>query len=237
VGTLPGLPQNPDWILGDTDALIQLVACDKLSILRTLKTDYGISTVIPDAVEIELRNIAKNRKFQDVEHLLVKAFKVGLLTVLDEKNLATLVGAKAPEVLGRIEQRGDSFKRLGVGNGEAYAHAACIELNLPILTNDSMAIEILMANGSSPPGPYFRTFDVIVFGRQIDALTDNECDSARQSLANRNEAINRCFTGRSFADGLPEFYQRLIDSAAPILGSRYPQHRYDSKRLTIRVQR
>jgi hypothetical protein len=90
-----------------------------------------------------------------------------------------------------------------------------------------------MANGATLPGPFLRTFDVLVFGRQIAVLDDNDCDKARQELTKRNEGITSCFVGRSFADGLQNFNPRLIDGAAPIIGATHPMHPYDSRRLIV----
>jgi hypothetical protein len=141
----PGQPSQQDWILGDTDAIIQLLACDKLSLLKVLRSQYGILTVIPEPVEIELRNLVKNRRFQDVHQRLTKAFNNGLLTILQEAALSPLVGVNTHEAFERIERLGEKFRRLGVGSGEAYAHAAGIELSLPVLSNDGKAINVLMA--------------------------------------------------------------------------------------------
>lgn len=232
----PGQPSKQDWILGDADAIIQLVACDKLSILKVLQSQYGISTVIPESVEMELRNLVKNRRFQDVHQRLTKAFNNGLLTVLEEATLSPLVGSNAHEAFERIDRLGEKFRRLGVGSGEAYAHAAGIELSLPVLSNDGKAINVLMANGATLPGPFLRTFDVLVFGRQIAVLSDHDCDAARQELARRNEGITSCFMGRSFTEGLQEFYPRLVDGAAPLIGATHPRHSYDSRRLIVRAK-
>ena len=233
MGAFPGPPKNPDWIIGDTDALIQLVACDMLGILRILKDRYGIRTLVPEPVEVELRNIGRNLKFRDTEHILTKGLTTGLLAILDEQSLRSVIGPTTSKIFEDIDRKGASFKRMGVGNGEAYAHAASAELNVPVLTNDGNAIRILRGKGATLPGPFLRSFDAIVFGRQIGHLTDRDCDSARQSLTKRGESITPCFQISSFTDGLPDFYQRLVDRTAPVCGSMTPLLHYDRHRVII----
>jgi len=203
-------------------------------ILRTLKTNYDIQIVVAEPVEVELRLIIKRDKFKDAQNILTKGFSSGLLGVLDETRLSSLVGTtRAPTVLESIENRGESFRRLGVGNGEAFTHSASVELNMPVLSNDRQAIDLLTRNGIALPGPFLRAFDILVFGRQIGLLSDGECDEARQALAKRGENLDKCFTNCSFTNGLPHFYPRLLDRAFPLVGSQQPSKLYDRQQLII----
>jgi predicted nucleic acid-binding protein len=231
--TVPGKPSNPRWLICDTDSLLQLIAVDRLGPLKLLKSNYNVQAVITEAVETELRNMVTVPKFRDVKHILEKGLKSGLLPVLDESLLKSTHPKDAGAVLGRIDSRGEQFHRLGVGTGEAYTHAASVELNMPVLTNDRAALGVLERQGVVLQGTFLRSFDILVFGHQIGNLTDGDCDQARKSLAGRGEAVELCFSGCSFTAGLPKFYQRLIDGAIQPLGAAMPQKRYDRARLII----
>ena len=135
---------NPEWILGDTDALLQLIAADRLGPLKRLRSDYGIQTVIAESVEVELRNIIRGLRFKDVQHILTKALDTKLLLVLDQSALQSLVGAHAHKIYQDIETEGLRLKSLGVGDGEAYTHAGSMRLKMPVLSNDRKAIKILL---------------------------------------------------------------------------------------------
>jgi hypothetical protein len=232
VSLAPGAPRNPDLIVGDTDALIQLIACDTLGPLKILRGEYGIRTVVLEAVEIELRSLTRTQKFRDVEHILTKALNSKLLEILDENAAQSISGNAA--LLTEIDTLASDFQRLGVGRGEAYTHAAGKKLLAPILSNDSNAIKVLHANGVSLPGPFLRSFDVIVFGLQIGNLSTQDCDGARQSLVGRGEGVGSCFTGTSFEKGLPAFHQRLIDARLGAVGAASPQHPFDHNKIFIR---
>jgi hypothetical protein len=158
---------------------------------------------------------------------------------LDQSVVAEIVGVdKAPDALKRIEDSADELYRLGVGEGEAYSHAASMELTAPVLSNDKKAIKDLLNQQIPLLQPYhLRFYDLMVFAVQTGHLTHNNCDATRQSLTTRGENIEKCFMGRSFSDGLPNFYSRLACGNAPVIGSAVPVNKYDTARMVVTPSR
>jgi hypothetical protein len=229
----PSPIKNPEWIIGDTDALVQLVAADRLSPLKLLKSSYGIQTVITEPVEVELRRLMGTVRFRDAKHVLIRALSTGLLKTLDRSLLSSLVGSQAPSMFASIEREGEQLRRYGVGAGEAFSHAACMALGLPVLSNDTTAIRNLLSQHVPLQTPFLRSYDVLVFGVQIGNLSHNDCDATRQNLTKRGDGVHPCFRGRSFTDSLPYFYPRLIDGGQPIIGCNHPVEEHDGFRVAI----
>jgi hypothetical protein len=231
------MAENPEWIIGDSDALVQLIVADALSPLKILKSSYGIQTVIPEPVEVELRRVIGSKRFQDMRHVLTKALDTGLLKTLDRSLLSTLVGNKAIEMFPALEKKGEQLRKLGIGPGEAYSHAASMALQLPIISNDGDAIRKLLGGDIHIQPHLLRSYDVLTFGVQIGNLSHNDCDGVRQDLNKRGDEVPVAFRKRSFTDSLPYFFSRLIDGSEPIIGSEMPIVRYDVRLVVSKVTR
>jgi hypothetical protein len=122
---------------------------------------------------------------------------------------------------------------LTVDRGEAFSHAASIVLGVPVATNDTSAVYQLLKSGESIPRPIIRFWDLVVLSYQVGSLDDTLCDRIRQILTKLGERIPPCFTGRSYLDGLPEFYPRLACASHQFVGAGQPQEKFD-ERLVLR---
>jgi hypothetical protein len=56
----------------------------------------------------------------------------------------------------------------------------------------------------------------------LETLSVKECDDLRHGLARRGEWLPDAFLKRSFSDGLPMFYARLLDNDLQAIGSATP---------------
>jgi hypothetical protein len=229
----PGYPQNPRLIVIDTSVLLQLIATDQLSVLRQLRSNYGVQAAIADAVKSETAQIlASTPKFMGRQEQLRKAIHNGTIALIDRSLLASLFGSGADGLLRQIESEGQRL-RLRVDRGEAYSHASAAVLGVLIATNDTSAINRLLRDNETIPRPILRFWDLIVFAFQSGHLDDSACDKIRQTLRRVAERVPDCFGSQSFADGLPSFYPRLADGGTPPVGATTPQDRFD-ERLILR---
>jgi hypothetical protein len=229
-----GLPQNPEVMLADTSALVQLFLSDTIAPLKHLKTDYGIQVVVVEAVEAELLYLpSKYQKFSGIASPVKKAFGSHVLEVLDLNYMVQRFGNVGSSLFTQADQQGKALAAY-VDRGEAYTHAAADVLGrAPTITNDMAAVWGLTKRGIIPARPILRSFDILVFGLQTGILTLAQCDGARQSLRKVGEVINPAFHNCSFNDGLPNFFPRLLDSQSSMVGSNTQFDKFDD-RLWIR---
>jgi hypothetical protein len=230
---IPSKPTNPLFIVIDTSVLLQLIATDQLPLLRWLRSEYKVQPAIASAVESEtLQILTTIRKFMGRQEQLKKALSNNTITLIDRQSLSML-GTGVDALLRQIDSEGRRF-HLRVDRGEAYTHAAAAVLGVPVATNDVSALNRLIRDEENIPRPILRFWNLIVFGRQTGQLDDPSCDKIRQALARIGESLPRCFTGRTFSDGLPEFYARLVDGMAPAVGAPNPQNALDDRRVLFR---
>ena len=229
----PGQPQNPEFIVADTSALFQLVMCDQITLLRTLKADYGVQTAIVEAVEAELRFLLADEKFKSGQPVLRKAFGNRSVEVLNKVFLKARYGPIADGLLAQMNQRGAEMARI-VDRGEAYSHSAAMILSVPIATHDYSAVNRLFQEGVVVPRPIIRAFDLVVFGLQTECLTEQDCNGMRKELFRKQQYLPQCFERCAFRDGLPNFYARVLDGSKPRPGSRNPKERFDDACLYLR---
>ena len=230
---VPGKPSNPDWIITDSDALLQILLTDQASLIRKLKNEYGIQFVIVEAVEAEVLKLTGDKfKFKDLRGAFDKTISTGIIKVLNEAYLVGTKGASGSSLFAQAEQLGSRLYNY-VHRGEAYSHAAAITLGIPILTHDVTAIYKLRDVGVPVPRLTFRVFDILAFGHQTGVLSHAECDRARDTLIEREEFVVECFAKASFAKGLPVFYPRLLDQAHPAIGCPTPVHKLLDERIWI----
>ncbi len=206
----------PLLLFCDTDCLIQLFMVNQTSLLRWFRTRYHLEAVVVPEVENELSWHMKFRDQFDPE--LRKTIASGLLAVLDYSQPEQLsdffsIPHAAAATSQAITKTGNDYA-LKVGEGEAYSHAACIHLGMPLLSHDKSAINTLLYNDLKTAAPVLRVFDLIALAYQQGALTVNACDSIRQGLGRAHEFIPKAFRHASFERGLKEFDPRLYELPA-----------------------
>jgi hypothetical protein len=231
---IPGKPANPLFIVIDTSVLLQLIATDQLPLLRWLRSEYKVQPAITSAVESEtLQILTTIGKFMGRQERLKKALTNNTISLIDRQSLGAILGTGVDALLRQMDSEGQRL-HFRVDRGEAYTHAAAAVLGVPVATNDTSAVNRLLRDEESIPRPILRFWDLIVFGHQTGQLDDTSCDKIRQALGKINESLPQCFTGRSFNVGLAEFYARLVDGLAPLIGAPNPQGKLDDRLVLFR---
>lgn len=217
---------NPSLLLWDSDALIQILLTNAVAPLKTLKSDYGIQSVVVPEVEVE---VLSSKRFCQVASTLKKATGNRLIEVLDEPTYFSLLGsneALRADAVGTsysdIQLRGRDYNRR-VDTGEAYTFGAALTLHQPAVSHDWNAMKTLMRTKVPVPFCVLRAWDLIVFAHQIGLMSEKDCDRFRKILVQAEEHIPRDQQGKSFRDGLKVFQPRLIDSTQEIVGVRPQQ--------------
>ncbi len=231
----PGKPANPLFIIIDTSVLLQLIVTEQLPLLRCLRSEYKIQSVIVSAVESETMHILSTvRKFMGRQEGFKRAISNKTIGLIDRAMLSGVVGTGVDAILRQIDSEGQRFN-LRVDRGEAYTHAAGSVLGAPIATNDYSAVNRLLRDDENIPRPILRFWDLIVFGHQVGRLDEAACDKIRQTLVKIEEAVLPCFAGRTFHVGLAEFYPRLVDGVANLVGAPSPVERLDDRGVIFRA--
>src|SRR4029077_9089826 len=170
---------NPTLLFWDSDALIQFLLTNAVSPLRTLRTNYGIQSVIVPEVEIELLS---SRRFAHLIPSLKKATGNKLIEVLDEPTYFRLLGDLAPlradavgTSYGDIQTLGRQYNQR-IDTGESYTFAAALTLHQPACSNDWSAIRTHLSASLPLPFSVQRAYDVLVFAHQIGLMPEKECD-------------------------------------------------------------
>jgi hypothetical protein len=213
----PGRPQRPRLLICDTDVVLQLIIADAIPCLFALKRQYAIQPMVVDRVQHELDRHAET-KFRFYGGKIRKALRT-ILEPLARSSLARVSFEETaiPALLNQIELEAAKLSMV-TDLGEAYSHAAANALNGLIASNDSRAISDLRNRGYATVVPVLRACDIIVFGLQVGAFAIESCEQARKQWIEREEYLPACFQNKSFAGGLPAFYQRLADSTKPLRG-------------------
>jgi hypothetical protein len=231
---IPGKPANPILVVLDTSVLLQLIATDQLQLLRYLRSEYKVQPAIATAVESETLQILMTvAKFRGRQEQFKKALSNNTISLIDQQSLSGLLGTGVDALLRQIDSEGRRL-HLRVDRGEAYTHAAASVLGVPVATNDITAVNRLLRDGENIPRPVLRLWDFIVFGRQVGQLDDAMCDKTRQTLATIQERLPQCFVGRTFSVGVTEFYARLVDGVAPLIGAAQPEGALDERQVLFR---
>ena len=136
----PGLPPaNPGWILLDSDALIQILLTNSTGILKKLKTDYSIQSLIVQAVEAEVLRLTSGR-LKQIRSIFDKTINSSTVRVLTEDLLAHDKGtAIGGSLFNQAEQLGRHL-HLSIDRGEAYSHGAAMTLGIPVVTHDRVRL-------------------------------------------------------------------------------------------------
>jgi hypothetical protein len=213
---------RPDFVVCDTDALIQLFLNKDIRPLGLLRSRYRITPVIMPEVEIEL---GANPKYgRRIAPQVRKALTSGVLKIVNSGLLEAHYGGgttgslAAHAAFTEIQRLGKQFQ--GPADlGEAYTHAAALTLKSPALSHDRTALDALSSAGFAVPPTVLRTFDLLVLFYQVGDLSEGDCDAFRQAMNVEKEFLPSPFKRTSFADGLNSFAPRLIDGTSPRVGS------------------
>jgi hypothetical protein len=174
------------------------------------------------------------RKFMGRQEGFKRAISNKTIGLIDRQLLGDVLGTGIDAILRQIDSEGERFN-LRVDRGEAYSHAAASVLGAPIATNDYSAVNRLLRDDENIPRPILRFWDLIVFGHQVGRLDESGCDKIRQILVKMQESVPSCFTGRTFSVGVAEFYPRLVDGVANLIGAQNPMERLDDRGVIFRV--
>jgi hypothetical protein len=230
----PGKPANPVFLIIDTSVLLPLIATDQLPLLRRFRSEYQVQSVIVSAVESETLHILTTvRKFMGRQEPFKKAIANNTISLIDRQLLSTVLGTGVDAILRQIDSEGQRFN-LRVDRGEAYTHAAGSVLGAPVATNDYSAVNRLLRDDENIPRPIVRFWDLIVLAHQIGQLDGASCDKIRQTLVRIGEWIPPCFTARNFSAGLIDFYPRLVDGVATLIGAANPVSPLDDRQVLFR---
>lgn len=204
----------PPLIFCDTDCLIQIFICQQTGLLKWFKARYGFQAVIVPEVEAELSWHAKFRGRFDPA--LQKGLDTGITSVFDYSrpdlqlaNFFPNLQAATAAALS-IGKMGHDYS-LRIGPGEAYSHAACIHVAMPLLSHDKSAIDTLLFNNLISAVPVLRVFDLLLLAFKQGGMDAKACDAARKALDRTNEWLPRAFARTSFQAGVSQFDRRLYD--------------------------
>jgi hypothetical protein len=140
----PGKPANPLFFIIDTSVLLQLIATEQLPLLRYLRSEYKVQSVIVSAVESEALHILTTiPKFMGCQETLKRAISNNTINLVDRQFLSAVHGTAVDAILRQIDSEGQRFN-LRVDRGEAYTHAAGSVLGAPVATNDYSAVNRLL---------------------------------------------------------------------------------------------
>lgn len=167
------------------------------------------------------------------QEALKKAVGNGTIGLIDQQMLGTVLGTAVDAILRQINSEGQRLN-LRIDRGEAYTHAAASVLSCPSATNDYTAVRRLLQDDENVPRPVLRFWDFVAFAHQIGQLDEASCDKVRKTLIGIGEWIPNCFSGRNFSDGLPEFYLRLVDGVAPLIGAHTKHSAFDDRQVIFR---
>jgi hypothetical protein len=226
--------ENPfDLMICDTDALIQIFCANQESILKKLRTRFGIHAAVTEAVESEMLRPGR-RRGECCQTEFRKALETGLITVLDRRTLGRFTTNDPQSTYDSIQLLGQKHNNV-IDRGEAYTYAAAHILRSAVLSNDGNALRRADALRLETGKPILRLYDLIVFLHQCDEFSEKECDDIRKSLRSVGDAPHEMFAARKFSEGLPHFYPRLINSEYPLVGSENMTELGDENRVEIRA--
>ena len=185
---------NPEYLLCDSDLLIQVFLANQRRPLIHLREKYGVSPAIVPEVEIEVRN---NQRYKTrFEHALQGSLEREHLVVLDRSNLRSLIAARGglPTEVGQRLQalldRGQRYASL-VGKGEAYSHAVGVDLKLPLGSHDLQAVQTLRDAGEPFARPLIGFCDLLALAFVDGAVSEEDCRRAIGTLAGKKESVPR----------------------------------------------
>lgn len=227
-----GALTNPQILICDTDALIQIFTARQGELLKRLKRRYGIQPVIPESVEAEITRRGHPKSPLTLPSVN-KALDNGALIVLEERIIGGFTSNDAHSTYTSIQLIGQD-NALHIGPGEAYAYAAGVVLRAPVLSNDAKAVTISDRFGIKRPTYLLRAYDVFMLFHQNGELEERDCDKIRQALLAADEALPFQVRSKSYGDGLAHLYPRLVDGDYPVLATGSQAELGDLNQLVVR---
>lgn len=162
-------------MLLDSDAFIQILLTGSTGILKKLKAEYSVQSLVVEAVEAEVYRLASGR-LSHIRPALDRTINSGTVRVLTENLLAHEKGtAIGTSLFNQADQLGWRL-HLSIDRGEAYSHGAAMTLGVPVVTHDREAVNRLGLDGVRFTEPVLRLYDLIGFGVQIGLLNHPDCD-------------------------------------------------------------
>lgn len=227
---------NPSHILLDSDALIQLFMVRQGGLLARLRERCGVLPSVVPQVEQEVRWHSKFRHLYEPN--VHQAVAAGNLVVLDGPKVRSLLLARgtAPENIDvqiqALTRKSNEYS-LHVGDGEAHTHAVATALNLPVISNDNQALEVLAAQGKQAAGPTLRLFDLIVFAFDCGWLDESACENVRSTLLSKKEYVPAQFRSKDpFSTARTGFSCRISTTALAAPASTPDGHLHLEQRAT-----
>lgn len=209
---------KPSAIACDSDVLVQIYSSCGHHLLRWIKSQYGVTPVIADAVNVEMRWVGRHKDAFEKE--LQKSLDGGVITIGDLQWAQSRISPStaAQTVFDAYESLGNELNRM-IGRGEAYTHALAQSFGVLACSNDQQAISVLTAAGRSVGAPIVRFFDLVCLAFQAGEFDDGACNSICKQLRRVGEGLPGEFEHHSFSDGLQLYVPRVIDSSRPLVGS------------------
>jgi hypothetical protein len=226
-------PQNPQILICDTDALIQIFVARQGELLKRLKRRYGIQPVVPEAVEAEItrRSLRNSPLFVPGFN---KALDNGALLLIEERIIGAFTSNDPHSTYNSIQLMGQN-NAIHIGPGEAHVFAAGVVLRAPVLSNDAKAVLIADRYEIKRPPQIIRAYDIFMLFHQNGELDQRDCDKIRQSLLKAGEALPFQVRNKNYSDGLPHIFPRLVDEEYPQLAKGIQAELADLEQLVIRT--
>ena len=214
---------NPPFIICDADALIQIFAGGNVEPLRCLRSRFGVQPLATEEVEVEVRRFS--RYGREIPDGFTKALSKGLLDLLTPAHLRKIidkfpanVAADGADALWGFAQSRAREYNVRVDLGEAYTHAAAVELGVPALSNDGSAVRSMKENGLALPRAVFRAFDL--YALTVQSAPDSiDMGKVLGRLKSKGERFPKVFEHSKFEDALPAFDARVLDATRPAVGN------------------
>lgn len=215
---------NPEYLLFDADVLIQIfrtsLRTKQRGFFAGLRDRFGVQPAVVPEVESEVRWNGRFRsQFEkDMERLRSD----GYVQILEKSVIKRLLQDRGQtpiqveETLKAHAARGRKYNA-HVDLGEAYTHAAAVELCLPAATNDWKAIVGLTKLSLPTAAPALRFFDCLCLLREEGILSSPDCDVARDELRTLKEYVPKVFDSHQpFDDCAIKFDPRLRPAVASV---------------------
>lgn len=183
---------NPEYLLCDTDALLQTLMSKQVGLLVHLRQRYKVIAAVVPEVESEICNHSKFGKRFEADFL--RLVSTSNAVVLDTAAVRTLLTARG-RTPGQIEQTLRLLREVGpkynliVGRGEAYSHAMGGALGLPLMSHDWEAVRALDARGEPLAVPVAGFFDLVALGVEERVLVAEDCERIVRTLTKMGEWV------------------------------------------------
>lgn len=212
---------NPEYLLVDTDVLLQAFLARLKSPFGVFRQRFGVVAAVVPEVERETRFNKYGTRFEPDFLKLRDAGHVVTLGTAELRQLLSDRGERDPQITHVIQRYSQTAQQyaLHIDEGEAYTHAAAITFGLPMVSNDWQAIRGLEAQGLPTGAPVLRFFDCLVLAEEENVLSAQKCQAIRDEFRRIGEHVPEAFDSHaSFHDCRAQFKRRVTvrsDGANP----------------------